>query len=165
LGLVPGTAYYFGAVYVSCLVIQLVGRHLLQARVLRLVESRPTLRAAVLAAANGGVRFTFLVRLLPMNQALLSYALGAAGVPLRFAALGNVAMFTHMFPPVYFGYAAVHVTRMAGSGHAAWETEGVLMMLGLGVCVVLTLWIARHAWAAIGAEGRVRSSRAPRGVA
>ena len=161
-GLVAGTAYYLGAVYVMCLVIQLVGRHLLQARVLRLLESRPKLRAAVLAAPNGGVRFTFLVRLVPINPALLSYALGAAGVPLRFAALGNVAMFTHMFPTVYFGYAAAHVTRMAGTGHAEWETDGVLMVLGLGVCVVVALQIARRAWAAIGAEERAVEQSAAR---
>src|SRR5258705_1048264 len=95
-GLVPGTAYFFAAVYIMCLVLQLVGRHLLQARVLRLLESRPRLRAAVLAAPNGGVRFTFLVRLVPINPALLSYALGAAAGSLRCAAPGNGAMLTPM---------------------------------------------------------------------
>lgn len=34
-------------------------------------------RAAVQAAPQGGARFTFLVRLVPVNRALLSYALGA----------------------------------------------------------------------------------------
>ena len=150
-GLVAGTAYYFSAVYVMCLGVHWLGRHWLKARVLRLIAARPRLRAMVLDAPQRGVRFTFLARLVPINAALLSYALGAAGVPLRAAVVGNLGMFTHMLPTVYFGAAAVHMTRMAGKGHKEWEIEGVLLMLGLGACVALTLQITRRAWAAIGA--------------
>jgi uncharacterized membrane protein YdjX (TVP38/TMEM64 family) len=148
-GLAAGTAYYFVGVYFMCLAVQLVSRRWLGARVLRLLESRPRLRAAVVAAPQGGARFAFLIRLVPVNQALLSYALGAADVPLRFALVGNVVMLTHMFPTVYFGAAAAHLTRMAGTGHREWETEGVLLLLGLGVCVLLMLQVTRRAWAAI----------------
>lgn len=151
-GLVGGTAYYFAAVYVMCLGVQWLGAHWLKARVLRLLEARPKLRALVSDAPQGGVRFTFLVRLVPVNQALLSYALGAVGVSLRSAAAGNLGMFTHMFPTVYFGVAAVHMTRMAGAGHEQWEIEGVLLMLGLGVCAALAPRIARRARAALGDE-------------
>jgi hypothetical protein len=84
--------------------------------VLRLLETHPRLLAVVQEARGQGVRFTFLVRLLPVNQALLSYALGAARGPLRSALAGNLGMFTHMLPTVYFGAAAVHMTRMAGTG-------------------------------------------------
>ncbi len=150
-GIAAGTLYYFVGVYLMCLVVQLVSGRWLRARVLRLLESRAKLRAAVMAAPQGGAHFTFLVRLVPVNQALLSYALGAAGVPLRFAVLGNAGMLMHMFPTVYFGAAAAHLTRMAASGHREWETEGVLLLLGLGVCVFLTLQVTRRAWAAIDA--------------
>jgi hypothetical protein len=70
-------------------------------------------------------------------------AVGAAGLPLRIAFGANLAMFTHMLPTVYFGAAAVHMTRLAGTGHEHWETEGVLLMLGLGVCVAPTLLVTR----------------------
>lgn len=153
-GLVAGTAWYFLGVYLMCLAVQFVSRRWLRARVLRLLEPRPRLRAAVRAAPQGGARFTFLVRLVPINQALLSYALGAADVPLRFAVIGNIGMLTHMLPTVYFGAAAAHLTHMAGRGHRDWETEGVLLLLGLGVCVFLTLQVTRRAWAAIGSEER-----------
>jgi uncharacterized membrane protein YdjX (TVP38/TMEM64 family) len=146
-GLAAGTAYYFAGVYLMCLAVQFVSGRWLQARVLRLLESRPALRAAVLRASHGSARSTFLIRLVPVNQALLSYALGAAGVPLRMALIGNVAMLTHMFPTVYFGAAAAHVTRMAGTGHRAWETQGAFLLLGLGVCVLLTLQVTREAGA------------------
>lgn len=152
-GLAKGTAYYFAAVYVMCLGVQGLGSHWLKARVLRLLDARPRWRALVRDAPQGGIRFTLLLRLVPVNQALLSYALGAAGVPLRVAAAGNLGMFTHMFPPVYFGAAAVQMTRMAGKGHREWEMEGVLMMLGLAACVVLALQVTQRAWNAIGTEG------------
>jgi uncharacterized membrane protein YdjX (TVP38/TMEM64 family) len=152
-GLLAGTAYYFVGVYLMCLGVQFVSRRWLQTRVLRLLVSRPRLHAALRSAPQGGARFTFLVRLVPINQALLSYALGAADVPLRFAVLGNTSMFTHMLPTVYFGAAAAHLTHMAASGHREWEMDGVLLMLGLGVCVFTTLQVTRRAWAAIGADG------------
>jgi uncharacterized membrane protein YdjX (TVP38/TMEM64 family) len=151
-GLVRGTAYYFAGLYAMCLLIQVISARLLRARVLRLLASRPKILAAVEAAARGGVRLPFLIRLVPINQALLSYAFGAADVPLRAAVLGNVAMITHLIPTVYFGAAAAHVTRMAGTGHREWETEGVLLMLGLGACVLVTLQVTKLAWAAIAAE-------------
>lgn len=164
-GLVAGTAWYFAGVYLMCLGVQLASHRWLRARVLRLLASRPRLRAAVLAAPGGGVRSIFLIRMLPLNQALLSYALGAAGVPFRSAWLGNTAMLAHLFPTVYFGAAAAHVTRMAGSGHRQWAVEGVLLMLGLVVCVWLTLGVSRRAWAAIGAAEREGSSEGSAGRA
>lgn len=150
-GLMTGTLWYFVGVYAMCLLVQLASRRWLGVRVLRLLETRPKLRAAVLAAPQGGPRFTFLIRLVPINQALLSYALGAAAVPLRYAVVGNLAMVTHMLPTVYFGAVAAHVTRMAGAGHREWEVEGALLLLGLAVTVLLTIQVTRRAWAAIDA--------------
>ena len=137
--------------YVMCLGVHWVSSQWLKAQVLRLLETRRGLRALVMEAPKGGVRFTFLVRMVPVNQALTSYALGAAGVPFRDALVGNLGMFAHLFPPVYFGAAAVHVTRMAETGHRQWEVDGALLMLGLGACVALTLTTTRRALAAIAA--------------
>jgi uncharacterized membrane protein YdjX (TVP38/TMEM64 family) len=99
--------------------------------VLRFLEARHTLRALVRNAATEGTRFTFLLRLIPANPALVSLALGASGVPLRTAVVGNLGMFVHMLPTVYFGAAAVHVTRMAAKNREQWAIDGILLMLGL----------------------------------
>lgn len=159
-GLAAGTLYFFAGVYLASLVIQGASSRFLGARVLRLLERRPTLRAAIQAAPQGGVRFVLLLRMLPINQALLSYALGAVGMPLRSAAVGNLAMLTHLFPTVYLGVAAVHVTRMAGASHRAWEAQGVLLLVGLGATVLLALEITKRAWAAIAAVDRGDGGRA-----
>jgi uncharacterized membrane protein YdjX (TVP38/TMEM64 family) len=148
-GLVLGTACYFAAAYAMCLGVQWLAGRWLRSRVLPLLETRSTLRTLMAKATARGVRFTFLVRLLPINQALVSYALGADGIRLRDALVGNLGMFTHMLPTVYFGAAAVHVTRMAGTRHQHWEIDGLLLVLGLGLCVGFSLWISRRAWAAI----------------
>jgi len=148
-GLVVGTLCYFAAAYAMCLCVQWLAGRWLRSRVLALLETRSTLRALIAKATARGTRFTFLVRLLPINQALVSYALGAYGVPLRDTLVGNLGMFTHLLPAVYFGAAAVRVTRMAGARHPHWETDGLLLLLGLGACAGLSLWISRRAWAAI----------------
>lgn len=142
-GPIAGTVYYGGAVYAACLAIQWLGGRWLKGPVLRQLETHEKIRTLVTKAASGGTRLTFLVRLVPVNQALLSYALGAAGVPLRNALVGNLGMFPHMLPTLYFGAAAVHMTRMAGRGHREWELDGILGMLGLGVCVWLALRVTR----------------------
>lgn len=140
-----GTVYYGVAVYFACLLAQWLGGRWLKAPVLRRLESHDRVRKLVREAATGGVRPTFLVRLVPVNQALLSYALGATGVPLRNALFGNFGMFTHLLPPLYFGAAAVHVTRMAGTHHTQWERDGVLGMLALGLCALVALQVTRRA--------------------
>lgn len=149
-GPLAGTLYYALAVYLTCLGVQWIGGCWLEGPVLRQLAKSQKLRALVERAARGGTRATFLVRLVPVNQALLSYALGAAGVPLRSALLGNFGMYPHMLPTLFFGAAAVHVTRMAGTGHTRWERDGILGMLALGVCVLLALLVMRRAPAARG---------------
>lgn len=141
-GPVAGTAYYAGSVYVACLGIQWLGARWLREPVLRQLARSERLGALVAKAASGGPRLTALVRLVPVNQAFLSYALGAADVPLRNALLGNLGMFPHMLPTLWFGAAAVHVTRMAGTGHTQWERDGVLGLVALGVAVVIALRLA-----------------------
>lgn len=144
-GPVAGTVYYGVAVYLACLVAQWLGARWLKGPVLRRLATSERIQTLVHKAALGGTRPVLLVRLVPVNQALLSYALGAAGVPLRSALVGNLAMYTHMLAPLYLGAAAVHVTRMAGTGHTQWERDGVLALAGVAVCAGIALWVAHRA--------------------
>jgi uncharacterized membrane protein YdjX (TVP38/TMEM64 family) len=153
-GVVAGTAYYFAAVYVVCAAIHWFGRRWLRERVLRRLETRHVLRVVVRGASTGGWRSVSLIRLVPINPALVSYALGAAGVAWRDVLIGNFAMLAHMFPTVYFAAAAVHVTRMAGRSHRELQIEGVLLLVGLAACAVLLLRIRRFAWAKIAEDAR-----------
>jgi uncharacterized membrane protein YdjX (TVP38/TMEM64 family) len=143
-GPVHGAIYYALGLFASSLLLQWVGGRWLKAPVLRLLEGQPRIRSLVAKAAGGGTRLTFLTRLVPVNQAILSYALGAAGVPLRYALLGNFGMFPHALPTVFLGTAALHMTRMAGTGHTQWERDAVLGMVALGVLLVAAHLVMRR---------------------
>lgn len=136
-GPLHGAIYYALGLYLNCLLLQWIGARWLKAPVLRQLERRQWIRTLVEKAVDGGTRTTFATRLVPLNQALLSYALGAAGVPLRNAVLGNFGMFVHTLPTVFVGTAALHVTRMAGSGHTQWERNGVLGMIALALVLLV----------------------------
>jgi len=155
-GPLHGVIYYALGIYLNCLDLQWVGAHWLKAPVLRQLEKRGHVRSLVAKASAGGPEVTFLVRLVPVNQSLLSYALGGAGVPLKNALLGNLGMFPHSLPTVLVGTAAVHMTRMAGTGHTQWERDGVLGMIALGVLLVLAHLLTRRA------STLVRSAKPPK---
>jgi len=144
-GPVHGAIYYAIALYLNCLALQWIGGHWLKEPVLRQLERREQIRSLVAKAAAGGPRLTFVARLVPVNQAILSYALGAAGVPLENALLGNLGMYLHALPTVFVGTAALHVTRMAGTGHTQWERDAVLGMLALAVLLLVAHRLMRAA--------------------
>jgi uncharacterized membrane protein YdjX (TVP38/TMEM64 family) len=144
-GPVHGAIYFAIALYLDSLALQWIGGRWLRKPVLRLLAGQDRIRSLVARAAEGGPRLTFLARLVPVNQAILSYALGAAGVPMKNAWLGNLGMYPHALPTVFLGSAAVHVTQMAVTGHARWERDGVLGMIALGVVLVAAHLVARRA--------------------
>ena len=153
-GLAEGFALYFGAVYVGSLIATGLGRRWLRTRVLAVLETRPDLDAMVRAARSEGAWVTFWIRLIPLNPAIVSYALGAAGVPLRSVALGTLGMFPHMLLAVYLGVAAAHVTRMAGESHESWTLQGASLLLGLVACAGVVAWVSRLAARQVAAAER-----------
>jgi uncharacterized membrane protein YdjX (TVP38/TMEM64 family) len=143
-GPLHGALYYAIGIYLNCVALQWIGGRWLRGPVTRLLDRQEKIRTLVGKAAQGGTKVTFATRLVPVNQAILSYALGAAGVPLRNAWLGNFGMYPHALPTVFVGSAAVHVTRMAGTGHTQWERDAVLGMLALGVLLVVAHLVTRR---------------------
>ena len=153
------TAYCFAAVYVMCLVVQWLGRHWLKARVLRLLEARPRLQAMLQGAPTEH----------PIHvpgppgagqPATLSYALGAAGVPLRTAFAGDLGMSTHMLPD---GTSALRpfTYTVSQKGPQGMEADSRRpLMLGLSSVIAVAVQITRLASAAIGAA--VQASRSAR---
>lgn len=148
-GLWRGYLLYFASVYAANVLIYLIGGRLLREPVLRALEKRPSLRNTVEVARTRGTSLVSWIRLLPLNPAIFSYAFGAVGVSFRSVAIGSLAMFPHLFLDVYLGTVAAHVTKMAGEGHAHWEREGVLLVAGLALVLVVSWRIARMARAEI----------------
>jgi hypothetical protein len=51
--------------------------------------------------------------------------------------------------PMAWSVGALVLALLAWQGHLEWVTEGILLVLGFGVCLWLALRITRRAWAAI----------------
>jgi len=144
-GLWEGFLYYFGAVYLANMVVYLIGRRLLRKPVLHQLDKRPSIRNAAAAAKTEGAGLVFWLRVIPMNPAFLSYALGALQTAPRSVAIGTLGIAPHMFVDVYLGRVAAHVTKMAGQGYAGWQTKGVVLLLGLVAVFVVSWRITRIA--------------------
>lgn len=144
-----GTLLYFSATYAASLLIYFMGRRILRAPVLRLVQTRSSIRDVMDAVAKGGPRLVFWIRILPVNPAVFSYALGAVRVPFRSVALGSIGLLPTMFFDVYFGAVAAHVTRMASQGHSHWDIRGAGLLLGLAAFGFATWRMTRIARAQI----------------
>jgi uncharacterized membrane protein YdjX (TVP38/TMEM64 family) len=159
-GLWLGTLYYFGTIYVVNLAIVALGRSRLRARILRLAADRPKAQAILNGAQSQALRLTFLIRLIPVNAAFVSYLLGAAHFPWRAVLLGNLGLFPHMFLIVYIGQAANHVTVMAAQKHAGWTLEDSMMIVGLvaaGILVGVLTRLANRAIADVEAASAIES--------
>ncbi len=152
-GLWAGYAYYFLGVYLANLGVYAIGRRALRGRVLAILETRPSIRDSVRAAEKEGTSLVFWLRMLPINPAIVSYALGAVRTPFRSVAVGTLGMFPHLLFDVYLGTVAAHVTKMAEHGHTDWDLKGAGLVLGLVATGVVTWRIARIARAQIQAAG------------
>jgi uncharacterized membrane protein YdjX (TVP38/TMEM64 family) len=144
-GVGKGIACYFAANLIASILIYAASRSFLRSLVARLLEDNPRLRAIRRAATKDAVRLSLLVRLLPVNIALISYTLGAAGVPFRSYLIGSIGMLPHLSLTVLLGAAASHVTRIAGEGHRIWESEAVATLAALLAAWVVLAYLVRLA--------------------
>ena len=140
-GLGEGFALYFGGVYAASLLVCWLARHGLRARARAALAARPDLEAMARGARSQGARATFWIRLIPLNPAVVSYALGAFDVPMRAVAIGTFGMAPHMLLSIYLAATAAHVTRMAGASHRDWTLEGAALLLGLVACAFLVRFL------------------------
>jgi len=85
------------------------------------------------------------VRLLPLNVAAVSYALGASGVRFRSYLIGSIGMIPHLSLIVLLGAAASHVTRIAGTGRRTGATETAATLAALAVAWVVLGYLVRLA--------------------
>ncbi len=148
-GLIEGTLCYFGATYLANLLIYAASRRWLRGRVLSRVERRPRLDAVLRAARSQSLRLIFLLRLMPLNTAIVSYALGAGGIRFRPFAIGTLGLFPHMFLTVYLGYSAKRLTALSASQQSGWHVEQIALVAGLGAFALLLIQVTRIARSAL----------------
>ena len=116
-------------------------------RVERSIQSKPSLLAIQNAVCQEPFRLQALLRLTPINPAVVSYLLGAAGVKFLNFLIACFAMFPLLFLEVYFGHVGKEATKLSGGGNSSQMHHfAIFGILISGIVVMITISrIARKA--------------------
>lgn len=123
-----------------------LARRLLHDPIQRALESRPLLRSIQTAVVRDEMRLQLLLRLTPLNPALISYLLGAAGVRFGGFMLASLVLLLHFIVEVYIGYASKQwVTGEIGGAQSGWQ-HGLLVYgaAAIGVIAIVVVSKAAH---------------------
>ena len=119
-----------------------LARRLLHASIQRWLESRPLLTSIQNAVIGNEMRLQILLRLTPLNPALTSYLLGAAGVRFAGFMLASLAVMAFVSIEVYLGNAGNQLISRAASGaQAPWHQEFLAYgtaVVGVLACVIVS---------------------------
>lgn len=169
LGIVAGATFGFtqGLLVAAC--GSLVGaalqyglsRRLLKPRIDRALASRPSLTIIQTAVRQQELKLQLLIRLTPLNRALTSYILGAAGVSFTRFMVACIALAPHLCLEVYFGFAGKHLAKTtSASAHAALLHDAELIV-GLAVAITVMLMVSHTARKAVDAATAAGAAQAP----
>ncbi len=152
-GVLFGLAWGSLLIIIGCIataaVNYLAASSLLRPRIETLLAQHPKLQAIQRTANREGLRLQLLLRLAPINPVSVSYVLGASGVRFSTFMLATIGLIPGLFCEVYFGYLALHVTKVAGNVSPVSTLRTVATVVGFVVCIVLMWFISRFASKAI----------------
>jgi uncharacterized membrane protein YdjX (TVP38/TMEM64 family) len=133
-----------------------LARFLLREHIDAAVRGWPTLHAIQRAVLKQQLRLQVLLRLTPLNPALVSYVLGAAGVRLAGFFVACLALIPLFVLEVYAGYAG---RALAGDDPNGWLND-LALIVGLVACVIVAVMVTRTARRAV--REAVRDGTVPR---
>jgi uncharacterized membrane protein YdjX (TVP38/TMEM64 family) len=123
-----------------------MARSFLRPRVRRAVETRQSLKATSEVVAQGGFKLHALVRLTPLNPAVVNYVLGASGVRFVPFLLACVAILPHVFAEVYVGVVGKRAAHVAAGGlRVGLHPQELLLAVGLVATLVVLVIASRWA--------------------
>ncbi len=126
-----------------------LSRRLLQPAITRFLASKPALAAIQVAVRQQELWLQFLIRLTPLNRALTSYTLGAAGVGFTRFVVACIGLLPSLCLEVYVGYAGKHLARMTSRPEHTIVLHDVVVIGGLGVAIAVMVLISRTARRAV----------------
>jgi uncharacterized membrane protein YdjX (TVP38/TMEM64 family) len=109
------------------------------------IARRPALAAIQRAVIQDEVRLQVLVRLTPINPAIVNYLLGATHVRFWGFLLACLGHMPAILVEVYFGHASKNVVQLAERRPYHLIMENAVLIGGLGVCVVVLVIVSRMA--------------------
>lgn len=148
-GMVWGVAAVLAGSFIAAALQFALSRHLLRARIERMLRARPSLMAIQRAVTRDEFRLQVLLRLTPLNPATVSYLLGAAGVRFVGFLIACLALAPHLIIEVYFGHAGKHMAQMAGGDAKAGHLHNLVIIGGAVVGVIVIVIVSRMAHKAV----------------
>ena len=137
-------AVLFGILIAAALQF-LLARRLFRAPIQRKISERPGLAAIQRAVIQDEVRLQFLIRLTPINPAIMSYLLGATHVRMTGFLFACLAHMPAIMVEVYFGHASTNMVKIAEGNIKHALLEDALLFGGLGACIIVLVLVSRMA--------------------
>lgn len=152
-GALFGLAWGIGLLLVGNLIAAALqyglARRLLHARIQRALENRPLLRSIQAAVIRDELRLQVLLRLTPLNPALINYLLGATGVRFAGFMLASLVLISHYAIEAYIGHAGKQLaTRGFTAANGGWE-HGLLIYGGIAVGLIAVILVSKAAHRAV----------------
>jgi uncharacterized membrane protein YdjX (TVP38/TMEM64 family) len=137
-------AVLFG-ILIAAMLQFLLARRLFQAGIQREISQRPALAAIQRAVIQDEFRLQVLVRLTPVNPAILNYLLGATHVSLSGFLFACLAHMPAIMVEVYFGHASTNMVKSAEGNIKHALLEYALLFGGLAACLAVLVIVSRMA--------------------
>jgi uncharacterized membrane protein YdjX (TVP38/TMEM64 family) len=144
-GLGGGTIALVSGILFAASLQYFLSRHILRGRIESMLTSRPTLLAIQRAARSQEFRLQVLLRLTPLNPAVISYVLGAAGVRFGGFFTACLALIPHALLEVYFGHAGKQMAKMAAADGRSDLINGAVIVGGLAAGILVMVLVSRSA--------------------
>ena len=131
-------AYVLLATMLAAAAVFYIGRYLVKDKVQILLQKHPKLTMYERLIEENGFKVMFLLRLLPLPFALMSYLFSITRVQFIPYWIATTGIFIYNSAIVYFGYIAMHVSKKLSQGADYTGPHNIILACGiLGAILVL----------------------------
>ena len=137
--------YVLVATMIASAVIFYIGRYMAKDKVQLILQKHPKLMMYEQLINKGGLKIIFLLRLLPLPFALMSYLFSTTKIQFLPYWIATTGIFLYNATIVYFGYIAMHVSKQLSQGEAYSGPHNVLLTGGILATIVVLVIITKIA--------------------
>jgi uncharacterized membrane protein YdjX (TVP38/TMEM64 family) len=143
--IIAGEIYIIIATYLAAAVIFFLGRYLLRDRVLILLARHKRFSELDEVIKDNEFKLMFLLRLIPLPFAMLSYAFSVTQVRFWPYLAATRGVLIYNISLVYFGYTAKHLSGLISGASSQSSVSYPLLALGLVISLVVLIYVAKIA--------------------
>ena len=141
--LTAGVIYAVISTYLAAVVIFILGRYLVQDKAKVLLARHPKLVSLDNLLSDNGFRLMFLLRLLPLPFAVLSYAFSVTQVQFKPYIISTSGILIYNLALVYFGYTAKHIASLGSEAPSTGSVNYPLLVVGLIVILFILAMLVK----------------------